>query len=189
MNIKNLARKTIINIRSSLTKNYQALISDNVCKYIRSMPEYRYAKKIALYYPKNGEIDLMDLFKSAPLHGKQCYFPVVNPEGDLVFVPAHLKTKFVKNKYGIPEPIENLKKKIDTNELDIIFMPLVAFDNFGNRLGMGAGYYDKSLKSCKNPLLIGVAYEFQKQPLIPSDPWDIKLQMIITDKGIKRNLL
>lgn len=188
-NLRAITRNSIIKIRSNITEQYQQSESKIICNKIRSLNEYRYAKRIALYYPNKREVNLQRLFNSAPLQGKKCYFPVMNEHGTLSFMPAHLKTKFVKNKYDIMEPEGSLDNAINPDELNIIFLPLVAFDSFGNRLGMGAGYYDQTLKQCKNPLLIGVAYEFQKQPYIEPQDWDLKLNMVITNKGIQRSQL
>ena len=69
------------------------------------------------------------------------------------------------------------------HQLDLIFLPVVAFDLSLTRLGYGAGYYDKTLADC-HPYLIGVAYEWQKQASIPTEPWDIKLDMVITDASV-----
>lgn len=184
--LKEYIRKTNIKIRSNLSKDYQLKISNEICSKIRALDRYRYAKKIALYYSKFNEIDLSQLWKSAPLQGKQCFFPKITLEDKLAFLPATPKTKFKQNKFKIPEPDIDLTHAIDPNELDVIFLPLVAFDIYCNRIGMGAGLYDKSLANASNPLLIGVAYEFQRHPYIQAQQWDRQLSLIITETDLYR---
>ena len=73
-------------------------------------------------------------------------------------------------------------------DLDIVFTPLVAFDTAGNRVGMGAGFYDRSFafrkhrRNWRRPLLIGVAYDFQRVPHIPARTWDVPVDLVVTDK-------
>ncbi|KTD13318.1 5-formyltetrahydrofolate cyclo-ligase [Legionella jamestowniensis] len=177
-------RNSCRQIRETLPTSYQQTASNQVCSRIRSMKYYRYAKRIALYKPVGGEISLKTLWDSAPLQGKFCYYPVLNNDKTLSFLPATPATTFVNNKYGIPEPDVDRKTAIPVQELDIIFMPLVAFDEKGTRLGMGAGYYDRTLANENPPLLIGVAYEFQHQLHIEAQPWDVPLTAIVTPRAI-----
>ena len=99
----------------------------------------------------------------------------------------------VKNKYGILEPKLDVRSIVSVTDIDIIFTPLVAFDEFGNRLGMGGGFYDRTLaawyleyqqnKQAK-PMPIGLAHDCQKVKAIPIENWDIPLPKIITPSTI-----
>lgn len=171
-------------IREKLSPAYQKKASAQVCNKIRALEQYRYAKRIALYQAIGGEINLDSLWESAPMQGKYCYFPALNENKTLAFLPATPATAFNKNRYGIAEPAVNKSEAIPLNQLDIIFMPLVAFDERGTRLGMGAGYYDRTLAKEERPLLIGVAYEFQHYSYIEAQPWDIPLDAVITQRQI-----
>lgn len=177
-------RNTCRQIRERLSPAYQQEASKQVCAHIRALEQYRYAKHIALYQAMGGEISLNTLWNSAPLHGKYCYFPALNEDKTLSFLPATPATPFVENRYGIAEPDVSKLEAIPPRRLDIIFMPLVAFDERGTRLGMGAGYYDRTLANEECPLLIGVAYEFQRQPYIEAHSWDIPLTAVITQRAI-----
>lgn len=183
---KQALRKTLRETRSNLSQAYQQKISRRVCAGIKKLHQFRYAKRIALYHPVEREIDLDDLWKSAPLQGKFCYFPALNADKTLSFLPATPATPFRKNRYGIAEPDVDRSLALPPKALDIIFMPLVGFDEFGTRLGMGAGYYDRTLATEKAPFLVGVAYEFQRQPYIIPQEWDIALQLVITEERIYR---
>lgn len=177
---KQALRQTLRGIRENLSVAYRQKSSAQVCARIKKLNQYRYAKRIALYHPARGEIDLGAIWQSAPLQGKFCYFPAITPEKSLSFLPATPATPFRKNPYGIAEPDVELSKAIKPEDLDLIFVPLVGFDEQGTRLGMGAGYYDRTFAQKKHPLLIGVAYEFQRQFFIVPHEWDIPLQAVIT---------
>lgn len=177
-------RQTHLAIRKQLSTERQASLSHLICHRIRGLHAYRYAQRIALYHAINGEVDLEHIWRTAPLHGKYCYFPTVNKDGTLLFLPATPASQFYENEYGILEPQIEHHHAISPSELDLILMPLVAFDEFGTRIGMGKGYYDKTLSTARPPLLVGVAYDFQRYPFIEPQPWDVPLDAIITDQTI-----
>lgn len=183
--VKIALRNTMKLIRSNLNLNYQSTASKQVCNQIKTLESYRKAKRIALYFAVNGEIDLSTIWNSAPMQGKFCYFPVLNDEnGTLEFLPATPKTHFKKNRFGIPEPDVEKNQAIPIEQLDLILTPLVAFDVDCTRLGMGAGYYDKTLAQKKNGLFIGVAYQFQCVSFIEPQAWDVPLDAVATQKNI-----
>ena len=87
-----------------------------------------------------------------------------------------------QNHYGIPEPAGTAE--ILLPDIDLILLPLVGWDDSGGRLGMGAGFYDRALQPFRqspSPVRMGVAYQMQKLPLIPTEPWDIRLHMILSE--------
>ena len=182
--IKSIIRDTIKSIRKNLPTDYQQKISKQVCKRVSSIDQYRQAKHIALYMHANGEIDLSSLWERAPLQGKFCYFPCLNPDKSLTFLPATPRSVFKENQYGILEPHVDRETAIHPGDLDLVLMPLVGFDSRGNRLGMGAGYYDRTFENINGPLMLGIAYEFQHQPYIPSQDWDVALNAAITEKKV-----
>ena len=182
--LKEALRLTHRLIRENLPLSYQQTISNLVCARIRKLDQYRYASRIALYQAVKGEIKLDSLWNSAPLQGKYCFFPALNENKTLSFLPATPKTPFKPNQFNIPEPDVSRDLALEPSKIDIIFMPLIAFDRHGTRLGMGAGYYDRTMANKKLPLLIGVAYEFQRVSYIAPQPWDIPLAGIVTEKSV-----
>src|SRR3990167_243435 len=181
---KNFIRLMLREIRSRLSTSFQQKASQQVCNRIKQLEPYRYAKRIALYHAVEGEITLDNLWRSAPLQGKFCYFPALTSDKTLVFLPATPATSFRKNRYNIPEPDVDFSFAIGINEIDILFLPLVAFDKHGTRLGMGAGYYDRTLTEQKSNLLLGVAYDFQRESFIQPHEWDIRLHAVVTPSQI-----
>ncbi|WP_454786054.1 5-formyltetrahydrofolate cyclo-ligase [Legionella sp. WA2024007413] len=183
--VKKALRDTMKQIRSKISVSYRATASTQVCTRIRLLEQYRQAKQIALYFAINGEIELDELWKNALLQGKICYFPVLNEDLTLSFLPATADTPFQKNRYGIPEPDVSPDLAIAVEELELVFVPLVAFDVRCNRIGMGAGYYDRTFKGKENCPLFGVAYQFQRvDDYLEPEPWDIQLNAVITQRAI-----
>jgi 5-formyltetrahydrofolate cyclo-ligase len=188
--VKKAIRDTMKQIRAKISASYRIVASQQICTRIRSLEQYRQAKRIALYSAINGEIDLSDIWNTAPFQGKFCYFPVIKEEDlTLAFLPATPVTSFKKNRYGILEPDLSQESALPVEELDLILMPLVAFDVRCTRLGMGSGYYDRTFQGKKNCTLFGVAYQFQRVDYIEPHPWDIPLNAVITQRAIYWNNL
>lgn len=179
---KQTLRCVIRQVRKRLSCSYQQAVSKVICTEIQALSEYQSAKRIALYRSNQGEINLERIWHCAHSQGKICYFPVLNENLTLSFLPASQDTEFVVNRFGILEPNVPLSKKVSPALLDIVFLPLVAFDRYGTRMGMGKGYYDRTLGDHRPKSLIGVAYEFQRQTFIEPQNWDVPLTAIITEQ-------
>jgi 5-formyltetrahydrofolate cyclo-ligase len=96
----------------------------------------------------------------------------------------HPAMRLDRNFFGIEEPGEG--EVALPQDLDLVLLPLVAWDEYGRRLGMGAGYYDRALEPVadrSHPLRVGIAYEVQKVLQLPADPWDVRLHQLITENG------
>ena len=142
-------------------------------------------KNISLYYPSNHEVDTKKLFEILKLRrGLITSLPVISSKGTMKFVKWKLNEPLMVNNYGFLEPTTDKK----TTNPDLILVPLLAYDRFRNRLGYGKGYYDrfleKYIKKNKKILTIGLAFSFQKYKKIPVSKLDMKLDYILTEKGI-----
>lgn len=153
-------------------------------------PAMRRARQIALYWPADGEVDLRALHRR--IHPKQTlYLPVLAQGSRLRFAPWLKQGAMRRNRFGIPEPRHRLYQLRRPVQMDVVLMPLVGFDEHGNRLGMGGGFYDRSFafrharKRWRKPLLIGVAFELQRCPRLCSEPWDVPLDGIVTELGLR----
>ncbi|PCJ49342.1 MAG: 5-formyltetrahydrofolate cyclo-ligase [Gammaproteobacteria bacterium] len=140
-------------------------------------------KKIAIYLQHDNEIDTSELIKLLVVLGCELYLPKiarVSSNHSMEFCRYDTAATLEKNRFGIKEPI--IDDFIDINELDLIFLPLTAFDGQGNRLGMGGGYYDRALAKLTNTntLLAGLAYDFQRIPLCPKESFDQSLKIVLT---------
>lgn len=162
-------------------------------KIIRSTL-FKKCHNLALFLPHDNEPDLKALIYYAETMGKNCYLPVIGRrfESRLGFQLYSPETSMIYNCYGIPEPVDNPATRLPKSWLlDLILMPLVAFDNNGNRIGMGGGFYDKTLyyrqyrQRWLKPALMGVAYADQQVSVINTEKWDIPLDYVVTNKEIK----
>lgn len=169
--------------RQQLSSADQIASSAQVCANIQKLALFQQAKHIAIYHAIKGEIDLSALRQSADQLHQTYYLPAINADKTLAFLPVHSDTLFCNNHFGIPEPNVPRELARQPETLDIIFLPVVAFDKHGSRVGMGGGFYDRTLANCSQPLLIGVAYEFQRQSLIKPNVWDVPLALIITENN------
>jgi 5-formyltetrahydrofolate cyclo-ligase len=189
-------RQQIRNQRRALSDSEREQAAFLLCERIASSRIYQHSKHIAFYLPNNGEMDLTLLIQDAWQRGKKCYLPVLAEPNTqrLWFIPYTADTKLRPNRFGIPEPVHSNSLRIrKTLSLDLILMPLVAFDEQGNRVGMGGGFYDRTLAFLRQrqhwhkPNLVGVAYEFQKQQQLKPNPWDIPLQSVATEQQFYLN--
>ncbi len=188
---KKIIRQKLIPLRQALSPLEQNIKSQQLREILIQRPEFIHSQTIAGYWPNSGEIDPRPLLDSAMKMGKKCYLPVLQsiPSKLLTFLQYDPKESLIPNEYGILEPVETPQNKsIFANELDLILVPLVAFDSKGGRLGRGAGFYDRTFSILKNmkpsdkaPKLIGLGFEFQKWEDLPQDEWDIKLFGIATE--------
>ena len=181
--IKAQIRQDVIQKRRHLPIDAQLQAAQHVCAQINALSLYKKAHHVACYRAHGGEIDLAALWQPFP-DDKTFYFPSVSSENKLHFLPVTAYTPFQANTWRILEPQVDLKCAINPEILQVFFIPVVAFDMKGTRLGMGGGYYDRYLATPSKAIRIGIAYEFQKQPSIPIDPWDQPLHGVITETQI-----
>ncbi len=147
------------------------------------------SQHIACYMPVRNELDTSKLIGKIWQAGKQCYLPALDPirQGYMNFRLYRKGDKLITNQFSIPEP-DTHTKTIPPWALDLVVTPLLAFDQAGNRLGSGCGYYDRVFAEIKRwphaPLLCGFAYHQQQVTQLPIQPWDIPTHFIVTDKAL-----
>ena len=177
--------------RRSLTPRQQYQNADKIASILCTQAFFLRAKRVAVYVANDGEIDPSVIINICLQSGKQCFLPVLHPLGinRLYFARYHRQTQLVDNHYGIAEPSLKRATLAPAWSLDIILMPLVGFDRRGNRMGMGGGYYDRTLAfvtagNSPAPTLVGLAHSCQEVSSISTQNWDIPLNNIITDREI-----
>jgi len=153
---------------------------------------FRRGGRVALYLPLPGEVDLRPCLPEAWRRGVETYVPrIVSRRRRLMtFVALAPGSTARRNRYGIEEPAATTRHLVPVG-LDVVLVPVVGYDRRGNRLGMGAGFYDRALRrrldagrTWRRPWLVGVAFACQELPGIAASPWDVPLDLIVTEQGI-----
>lgn len=160
---KEKLRKQLIEQLLSLKSEESIRRSKNVEKNISNLPIYKNAKTIMAYYPLKGEVSILGIVRKA-LGEKRICFPVIDSESNnlIPYCIRDLERDFIKGPHGVMQPDTNSTKKVDLGDIDLVFTPGIAYDRNKNRLGRGAGFYDRfitELNSCTKK--IGVAFDFQ----------------------------
>lgn len=180
-------------LRQALSSTTQHRHSQALRGQIIREKNYRNAKTIGCYLSNDGEIDPHPIIEHAWFLGKKVYLPILSPlilsplKNQLYFAPYEASSKFKLNRFNISEPICKPSQWKTACQLDLLLVPLVAFDASGNRIGMGGGFYDRSLAHLKHrqywkkPKLIGLAHECQKVDNLNLESWDIPLDQILTE--------
>jgi 5-formyltetrahydrofolate cyclo-ligase len=184
-------RRMLRKARRALTPSQQRQAARGLYKQLAQHPQFRRAKHISLYLPTDGEIDPRLLLRAAQRRGKATYLPVLSawPRTKMVFQRIRPGEKLKPNRFRILEPRANLARQRKVWTLDLVLLPLVGFDDVGGRLGMGGGFYDRSLaylarrKTWRKPTLLGLAHECQKVERLAQASWDVPLQGTVTDKA------
>lgn len=186
--LKTQIRQKILQQRNQLTSAELKKISRDITQLILAWKKFKSAKNIGIYHAFRNEVDLNSLWIAAHNLGKKTYFPVISSilsDKSMHFLAATPDQKLSFNQFNIKEPLSSAPS-IPIEQLDCLFIPLVAFDKKGYRLGMGQGYYDRALANLsKKPICVGVAYSFQEIEALPREPWDVALDVVITEKQIK----
>lgn len=190
-----LLRKRLCRERLNLSAATRAAASAAIIERLRHLPVFRDARHVAVYSAIRGEVDLEPL-RHPDAGNKHWYLPVIHPGPARVmrFVRHDPAATLRANSFGIPEPDVASAVVRDPRELDLVLTPLVAFDARGNRVGMGAGYYDRAFAFLagsappSRPRLIGIGYEFQRIGAINPRPWDVPLSGVITERAVYGHL-
>nr|WP_315065221.1 5-formyltetrahydrofolate cyclo-ligase [uncultured Haemophilus sp.] len=181
--LRNQLRQQIRKTRANLTALQQQQAEDSITQQALALIEERNAQHIALYVSFDGEISTDKLIKTLWAQDKHVYLPVLHPfnPNHLLFLRYLPDTPMLKNKFSIWEPRLNVQNVLPLDELDILFTPLVAFDKQGNRLGMGGGFYDRTLQHWHKSSFIpvGLAHQCQQVEQLPTEVWDVPLHQIL----------
>ncbi len=181
-------RRRLRAARRSLDRQRRDRAARAVMRHALACGAYLRARRVGLYWPIDGELDTRPLLSHAIRDGKQVYLPGFAgcPPGEMRWRRYTDTTPMRRLRLGVTEPVAP-RRTLAPGRLDLVFAPLVAFDRHGNRIGMGAGYYDRCFAflhgPSKRPVLMGLAYHFQEVPEICPHPWDVPLAVVITDRG------
>ena len=179
---KTLLRKRLRQRREQLDLEFCRQASYKICMLISECPRFDASQSVGIYLPHRNEPDVRRILEHASC--KQYFAPRIldADKGEMTFVPYTAETPVIPGPFAIPEPDS---MEACPNPLDIILVPLLAFDQFGYRLGFGGGYYDRYLAGKargKAPLLLGAGYAFQQVEKIEAEVWDVPLDGVVTEE-------
>lgn len=186
-------RKIMRNKRNTLTQIEQAHAADALKLNITQLINLHCAAplQVGAYLANDGEPSLTPTIEMLWYNNHRVNLPVIHPFSGrhLLFQHYEKNSPMSNNRYGILEPKLNCSQLCIVQNLDFLLMPLVAFDQQGNRLGMGGGYYDRTLAQAQQqqwekPCLIGIAHQCQEVAALPVASWDIPLDYIVTPTRI-----
>ncbi|WP_409311485.1 5-formyltetrahydrofolate cyclo-ligase [Pectobacterium sp. B1J-3] len=170
--------------RRLLTPEQQKTFARQAVDQVSQHPKIQQAKRIAVFLSFDGELDTQPLIQWLWQQGKQVCLPVLHPfsAGNLLFLHYAPDTELVLNRLNIREPRLDVRQVLPLPMLDVLLTPLVAFDQQGQRLGMGGGFYDRTLQGweTRGPYPIGLAHDCQRVDSLPTEDWDVPLPEIIT---------
>ncbi len=186
------------NLRRELRKRRRALSADQrrarqrlLVDHLVHHRHFRNSRRIALYWPADGEPDIRALVAHPLARRKRFFLPVLVPFSStpMWFAPWRPGDRLVPNRFGIPEPDPGARHLVAGRLLDLVLMPLVGFDEAGNRLGMGGGFFDRSFAFLRHrrrwfkPRLMGTAFDCQGVEGLPHRPWDVPMDALATESG------
>lgn len=162
--------------------------AEAVATHLLQLPDAPPSGHVAGYWAMDGELPLHAWQLRLPTGCIYC-LPVLDEDAMLLrFAPWRPGDALVTNRYGIPEPDLAPTSLLDARDMVLIAMPLTGFDIHGQRIGMGGGWYDRSLafraRAPAPPLLVGIGFDVQEVPPIAPQPWDIRCDAIVTETRI-----
>ena len=181
--VKREIRRKMLALRRALSDDEAVKKAESLTSWILTLPEYKKAKRIMAFLAMKGESNLDGLIARALSDGKEVYVPVCLPERQMEAGRLLDMDHFVRGPLGLRD-LPKGYETVSPEKLDLVLVPGVACDREGNRLGMGAGYYDRYLVHVPFEKRIAALWDFQVAEAIPSEPFDERMARIVTDKGI-----
>ena len=174
-------RKALIRARNSLTPEERADYSARAVQRLAQSEAFRGARTVMIYDHVGGELSLDSLLTHPAAAGKRFCYPLCVSRTEMI---AMVPGAWQPGAYGIREPVREQSEEIPPEKIDLVVCPGTGFDPACNRMGMGGGYYDRYLPRCVNARIVLVAFEAQKVPALPVDPWDRPVEQVFTEAAV-----
>lgn len=182
---KSALREAVLARREALGEEERRAFSERILRRVRRLADYRRAGVVLAYSGFGSELQTGDFLRSVLEDGKLLVLPRIERATRTLNLHAvrDLDADLEPGVWGIREPREDLPTA-GLPEVDFVLVPGVAFDRRGGRLGHGAGFYDRLLgSSAGRPKLVAGAYEAQMVEEVPTEPHDVLVDLVITEKG------
>lgn len=181
--LRDTLRNTLRDRRRQLPPATRIAAAETLAAHLLALPFAPASGHVAGYWAMDGEIALHVWQLRLPPDTRYC-LPVLGEDGLLRFAPWRAGEPLVANRYGIPEPAES--EPLPAESMAMIVLPLVGFDTLGQRLGMGGGWYDRTLAfrhehTAPPPWLVGAGFATQQIDVLPAEHWDVPLDAICTE--------
>jgi len=182
---KRVLRRSVLSRRYALTKHECLQWGETIQSRALQLPAYQKSRSIALYSAVQNEVGTDDIFKRALASGRKIYYPRTRVDGAGEFVAVTCAADLRSGPNGSREPAGSQTLLESDWPGLIVFLPGLAFDLEGNRLGRGKGWYDRALARVGDKaVLVGLAYEFQIVEAVPRDIWDQRVHFVISEKRV-----
>ncbi|MTD37198.1 5-formyltetrahydrofolate cyclo-ligase [Erwinia sp. CPCC 100877] len=183
-------RQFIRERRRALSVNQQRHAARQATQRLLEYGPVRQAKRVALFLSFDGELNTRPAIDALWADNREVYLPVLHPfsSGNLLFLRYTPQTRLRENRLNIAEPPLDVRQVLPLDELDVLVVPLVAFDSRGQRLGMGGGFYDRTLQNWRSHGFspVGYAHDCQQVESLPVEQWDIPLPALVTPSRLWR---
>lgn len=181
-------RREMLARRNAMPGREARTAAEATARHLAATSVFLSAGRIAGYVALDNELDPAPLIELASAAGMEIYLPRVLDACHMEFTRWRPGDRLQENRFGIPEPVSEPAQLLAPEALDLVLVPLLGFDSRGNRLGFGAGYYDRAFAfkqaGSVRPLLCGYAYAWQKVPSLAAADWDVALDAVATERGV-----
>ena len=186
-------RRRLRALRLAMPRPRRVAAERAIIAALRRLRVLRRGRRVAVYLAMPGEVSLAGALPGALRLGVELYAPQIRSRRllQMRFVRLRGGATLRPNAFGIEEPAAAERQWSPPGRLDLVLVPVVGFDRDGNRLGMGAGYYDRALRrrrdgarNWRRPRLVGLAFACQEVAKIEPSPWDVRLDLVVTERAI-----
>lgn len=184
--MKDTIRKQVLQSRNKLSPSKVYDLSNEIFISLKETSFFCNSTHIMVYLDFNHEVKTDFIINHCLFNNKIIYVPICIPETHEICISRLTSLDELQTgHYGIREPKACYLRLSDISLIDLVLVPGVAFDNIGNRIGFGAGYYDRFIERLKpEAVTAALAYSFQVVDFVPSEEYDIPMDYIVTEKGI-----
>lgn len=186
--MKRKIRAEMMKKRAAMNKEDLLSRSAVICETLRKLEEFKNAKNVLFYVSTKNEVETQVMLKELLKAGeKNIVVPVTDKKTSTLNLSLIKDfSELVPKTHEILEPADEFVRPVSPEKIDLVITPGIAFDENGNRIGSGCGYYDRLLCGMKNAKKIGLAFELQILPKLPCYDHDVPLDIIITEERIIR---
>ncbi len=178
-------RRAMLSRRASLSPAQRQFWSALIQATVLQFDPYLAATKVALYSSIENEVDTKGILSDALERKKRVFYPKIGIDDSAWFFEILDEGELCEGRFGISEPAGTRPLSLHSSENFIVFVPALAFDLSGHRLGRGGGWYDRLLASMQgDAVFVGLAFEFQIVQHLVTDEWDQRVHYIITEKRV-----